>query len=137
MIVTERVMHDPVDIRRRIDRLVSRVDRRDDYGQLLARGRVIYRLQDVDDIEAWRAEIKRQARADKVKVRTGFNGGIVWALLARAPDQDALVGGAPLPPSALACRAARDRTATRADPRRRGRRRDGLQVRPLFCAWRR
>jgi hypothetical protein len=91
MIVTERVMHDPVDIRRRIDRLVSRVDRRDDYGQLLARGQVIYRLEDVDDIEAWRAEIKRQARADKIKVRTGFNDGIVWALLARVPDQDALV----------------------------------------------
>jgi hypothetical protein len=31
-------MHDPVDIRRRIDRLVARVDRCDDYGQLLASG---------------------------------------------------------------------------------------------------
>jgi hypothetical protein len=30
-------MHDPADIRRRIDRVVARVDRRDDYGQLLAR----------------------------------------------------------------------------------------------------
>jgi hypothetical protein len=30
-------MHDPVDIRRRIDRVFARVDRRDDYGQLLAR----------------------------------------------------------------------------------------------------
>ncbi len=73
-------MHDPVDIRRRIDRLVARVDRRDDYGQLLASGQVIYRLEDVYDVEAWRAEIKRQARADKIKVRTGFNDGIVWAL---------------------------------------------------------
>jgi hypothetical protein len=27
-----QVMHDPVDIRRRIDRLVARVDRRYDYG---------------------------------------------------------------------------------------------------------
>jgi hypothetical protein len=34
-------MHDPVDIRRRIDRLVARVGRRDDYGPLLARGAAI------------------------------------------------------------------------------------------------
>jgi hypothetical protein len=32
------VMHDRVDIRRRIDRLVARVSRRDDYGQLLTAG---------------------------------------------------------------------------------------------------
>lgn len=73
-------MHDPVDIRRRIDRLVTRVDRRDDYGQLLASGQVIHDLDEVDDIDAWRVEIRRQARADKIKVRTGFNDGIVWAL---------------------------------------------------------
>jgi hypothetical protein len=29
-----QAMHDPVDIRRRIDRVFARVDRRDDYGQL-------------------------------------------------------------------------------------------------------
>ncbi len=67
-----------------IDRLVARVDRRDDYGQLLAYGQAIHRLEDVDDVQAWRAEIKRQARADKIKVRTGFNDGIVWALRFRA-----------------------------------------------------
>ena len=77
-------MHDPVDIRRRIHRLGARVDRRDDYGKLLTYGQAIHRLEDVDDIEAWRAEIKRQARADKIKVRTGFNDGIVWALRVRA-----------------------------------------------------
>ena len=38
VIVSGKVMHDPVEIRRRIDRLVARVDRRDDYGQLLAAG---------------------------------------------------------------------------------------------------
>ena len=70
-------MHDPVDIRRRIDRLLARVDRRDDYGQLLASGQVIHEVEDVDDIEAWRAEIRRQARADEIKVRTGCNEGIV------------------------------------------------------------
>ena len=79
-------MHDSVDIRRRIDRLVARVDRRDDYGQLLACGHVVLRLEDVEDIEAWRAEIRRNARADKIKVRTGFNHGIVGALRGR-PDQ--------------------------------------------------
>jgi hypothetical protein len=84
VIISGQVMHDPVDIRRRIDRLVARVDRRDDYGQLLARGQVVHRLEDVKDIEAWRAEIRRNARADKIKVRTGFNDGIVWALRVRA-----------------------------------------------------
>jgi hypothetical protein len=77
-------MHDPVDIRRRIDRRVTPLHRRDDYGQLLARGQVVHRLKDVEDIETWRAQIRRQARADKIKVRTGFNDGIVWAIRARA-----------------------------------------------------
>src|SRR4051795_5893899 len=84
------VMRDPVDIRRRIERLVARVDRRDDYGQLLARGQVIHNVEDVRDVEAWRAEIRRQARADKIKVRTGFNEAIVWALLVRAGYADGL-----------------------------------------------
>jgi hypothetical protein len=35
IIISRQVIDDPVDIRRRIDRLVARVDRRDDYGQLL------------------------------------------------------------------------------------------------------
>ena len=46
--------------------------------------RVVHRLNDVENIEAWRAELRRQARADKMKVRTGFNGGIVVALRVRA-----------------------------------------------------
>jgi hypothetical protein len=83
-------MHDPVDIRRRIDRVVTRVNRRDDYGQLLARGAAIRMLDEVDDIEAWRAEMRRQARAVKIKIRTGFNEGIVWAMLARVPRTDEL-----------------------------------------------
>jgi hypothetical protein len=76
-------MHDPVDIRRRIYRLFARVARRDDYGQLLASGHVIHEVDDVDDGDAWRAEIRRQARADKIKIRTGFNEGLVWAMLVR------------------------------------------------------
>lgn len=78
-------MHDPVDIRRRIERLIARVDRRDDYGQLLASGQVVHGLDEGVDVDAWRAEIRRQARADNIKVRTGSNDGLVWALRLR-PD---------------------------------------------------
>ena len=83
-------MHDPVDIRRRIDRLVARVNRRDDYGQLLACGQVAHSVEDVDDVEAWRAEIKREARADRIKVRTGVEDGLVWALRIRAGNAELL-----------------------------------------------
>jgi hypothetical protein len=78
-------MHDPVEIRRRIDRVFTRVDRRDDYGQLLARGAVVHALDEVDDVEAWRSAIRRQARADRIKLRTGRNAELVWAMLARTP----------------------------------------------------
>jgi hypothetical protein len=83
-------MHDPVDIRRRIERLVARVERRDEYGQLLARGQVIHALEEVEDVDVWRAEIKRNARADKVKVRTGVEDGLVWALRIRAGKRERL-----------------------------------------------
>ena len=83
-------MHDPVDIRRRIERLIERVNRRDDYGQLLASGQVVHSADEVMDVDAWRAEIRRQARADKIKVRTGFNDGLVWALRLR-PDPSTYV----------------------------------------------
>jgi hypothetical protein len=86
--ISGQVMHDPVDIRRRIDRLVARVDRRDDYGLLLARDQVIHEMDDVEDIDAWRAEIRRRARADKIKVRTGLNDGIVWALRVRRDESE-------------------------------------------------
>ena len=46
------------------------------------RGEVIFCR--VEDIEAWRTEIKRVARADKIKLRTGANDRIVWAVLVRA-----------------------------------------------------
>jgi hypothetical protein len=77
-----------VDIRRRIDRVFARVDRWDDYGQLLARGAVVHGLDEVENAEAWRAAIRRQARADRIKITTGFNKGVVWAILARVPRPD-------------------------------------------------
>ena len=79
-------MHDPVDVRERLERVIARVGRRDEYGQLLAWGELIHRVEDGEDIESWRAAIKRQARADEIKVRTGCNDRIVWALRAR-PEQ--------------------------------------------------
>ena len=87
-----QVMHDPVDIRRRIDRVFARVDRRDDYGQLLARGAVVRAVDEMDDVEGWRAAIRRQARADRIKIRTGLNAGVAWAMLARMPRVDELTG---------------------------------------------
>ena len=39
-------MHDPVEIRRRIDRLLVRLSRRDDYGELLANGHVVRQVDD-------------------------------------------------------------------------------------------
>jgi hypothetical protein len=84
-------VHDPVDIRRRIDRLAARIDRRDDYGRLLARGDVVRRIEDVEDVDAWRDEIKRQARADRIKVRTGANEHIAYAYIAGGlmPEREA------------------------------------------------
>jgi hypothetical protein len=53
---------------------------------------VVHEVEDVRDVEAWRAEIRSQARADKIKVRTGFNEAIVGALLVRAGCPHGLVG---------------------------------------------
>ena len=76
-------MDDPVEIRRRIDRLLVRLSRRDDYGELLANGHVV---RQVDDAVAWRAAIRAQARADRIEVRTGADGCAVYALVRRPSD---------------------------------------------------
>jgi hypothetical protein len=78
-------MHDPDEIRRRIDRLLARLSRRDDYGELLANGHVARQIEDAD---AWRAAIRAQARADRIEVRTGADGCAVYALLVGRPDDD-------------------------------------------------
>lgn len=75
-------MGDPVDIRDRIQNLARRVTRRDAYGTLLATGQVVVKLADLDDPEQWRADLRRQARADRIKIRTGVTGKIAYALLA-------------------------------------------------------
>jgi hypothetical protein len=51
---------------------------------------VVYALDELDDIEAWRSALRRQAGADTIKIRTGVNSGVVWAMLARMPSLDEL-----------------------------------------------
>ncbi len=86
-------MEDPVEINRRIERLVKRVRRRDDYGELLFSGEVIRSRGGIDDPDEWRAEIKKKARADRIKVRTGENAGKVWALVNGPLSSDVLLEG--------------------------------------------
>ena len=63
----------------------SLLSRRDDYGELLANGHVVRRVEDAD---AWRGAIRAQARADRIEVRTGADGCAVYARLVRRPDDD-------------------------------------------------
>ncbi len=41
-------------------------------------------------VEEWRAELRRQARADRIPIRTGTNGARTWAVISRLPSDDAL-----------------------------------------------
>lgn len=86
-------MEDPVEINRRIERFVERVRRRDDYGELLFSGEVIRSRDDVEDPGEWRAEIRKKARADRIKIRTGETGEKVWALINRLPSSARLLEG--------------------------------------------
>lgn len=86
-------MMDPVEVDRRARRLVERVNRRDDYGRLLARGDVIRKREDIGDPDEWRAQIKRQARADRIKVRTGAKDRFVYAVLAEGATAERLDEG--------------------------------------------
>lgn len=81
-------MEDPVEIRRRIEALAKRVNRRDDYGALLAAGELVLDISEVDPPK-WRARIREHARADKIKIRTGQTDRIVWAMVQQPFDEDA------------------------------------------------
>jgi hypothetical protein len=76
-------MHDPVAIRRRIEAIVRRVSRRDHYGQPLVAGSVVEELSRIEDPKAWRAELRRRARGDKIRIRTGItnSGTHAYAVL--------------------------------------------------------
>ncbi len=71
----------------RAQALLRRKERRDDYGALLLDGQVIRSLRDIEDPEAWRSNIRRQARADKIHIQTGLNDKIVYAVLRREPEE--------------------------------------------------
>lgn len=43
---------------------------------------MIRKREDINDPDEWRAQIKRQARADRIKVRTGAKDRFVYAVLA-------------------------------------------------------
>jgi hypothetical protein len=42
---------------------------------------VIRSLRDVKDPEAWRSNIRRQARADKIRIQTGVTHEIIYAIV--------------------------------------------------------
>ena len=81
------MMDDTDEVRCRIDAMLTRIERRDDYGNLLARGDLVRSLAEVDSPEEWRADLRRNARADKLKVRTGVTSDIVFALLVDAHNK--------------------------------------------------
>lgn len=86
-------MEDPVEINRRIERLLKRVRRRDDYGELLFSGEVIRSRDGIDDPGEWRAAIRKRARADRIKIRTGETASKVWALVNSPRSSDVLLEG--------------------------------------------
>ncbi len=61
-------IEDPVEIRRLIDRVLRRIARRDDYGQLLACGHVVRRIENITDPYLWRSDIRRGAPTSAVKL---------------------------------------------------------------------
>lgn len=81
-------MEDPVEIRCRMEVLARRVNRRDDYGALLAAGELVLDISEVDPPQ-WRARIRAQTRADEIKIQIGQSNRIVWAMLQQPFDQDA------------------------------------------------
>jgi hypothetical protein len=62
---------------------LERVEHGNAYGELLATGQAVVRISEIPDVEAWRANLRRQARADRIKIRTGVTKGLAWALRAR------------------------------------------------------
>ena len=72
-------MTDPIETRRKLERLMKRVEQRDDYGRLLHDGEIHMKVSGVEDPDRWRAEIKSQAARDRIKIQTGLNGEMLWA----------------------------------------------------------
>lgn len=55
--------------------------RRDDYGTLLSCGDVVRSLADIADAATWRSDLRRRAREDRIRIRSGTGRAVVWALL--------------------------------------------------------
>lgn len=72
----------------RAQALLQRKRRRDDYGELLLDGQVIRSLRNVEDPESWRSNIRRQARADKIRIQTGVTKEIVYAIARRNTERN-------------------------------------------------
>jgi hypothetical protein len=69
------------------------VRRRDDYGELLFSGQVIRLRGDIEDPGEWRAAIRKKARADRIKIRTGETGDRIWALVNGPLSSELLLEG--------------------------------------------
>ena len=84
------LIEDPIEARRRIERFLERARRRDAYGELLASGQVSRLLDDPDARKNLRSDLRRQARADKLKIITREYGEVVVAMLDRptTPERD-------------------------------------------------
>lgn len=74
-------MGEPDEVHPPFEERLSRVERGDAYGELLATGEAIVRISRIDDADAWRADLRRQARADRIRIRTGVTGKLAWAFL--------------------------------------------------------
>lgn len=82
----------PANLRRGRE-LLSRLERRDDYGRLLLEGQVIRPLKDIGDPAVWRAEIRRKARADRISVRTIQGKNALIAVLNREITEEQIEAG--------------------------------------------
>jgi len=82
----------PANLRRGRE-LLSRLERRDDYGRLLLEGQVIRPLKDIGDPAVWRAEIRRKARADRISVRTIQGKNALIAVLNREVTEEQMAAG--------------------------------------------
>jgi predicted nucleic acid-binding protein len=82
----------PANLRRGRE-LLSRLERRDDYGRLLLEGQVIRPLNDIGDPAGWRAEIRRKARADRISVRTFQGKNALIAVMNRELTEEQMEAG--------------------------------------------
>lgn len=74
--------------RERLEALISRVSRRDDYGTLLMQGEVVRSIDHLDDPEAWRAGLRAEGSKDGLRIITRRTAGIIYARVTRPRGSD-------------------------------------------------